>query len=106
MADTARNEMSIEDILEGVNYTKDKNGKYLIKTTPAKRTMHVSQNPHKDILIFIRSHPGCNVRDVARAIGITRGATDKMLDKLTAEGKIIRIISGKKSRQYRTYMLA
>lgn len=102
--------MSLEEILNGINveYVRTPDGRVRIKSSKIKpnQSKRKSKTPHSDIIAYVRSNPGTNVRRLSRAIGYTRYTTQKYVDELLEEGKLTRRRVTRDVKTYTTYYIS
>lgn len=100
--------MSLDRILADtdIKYTKTADNRIKI-TTEKSNHQHIrkSNNPKADVVRYLVRYPNSNVSAICRNVGITRDSGEHLLDVLIKEGKVKRIITKRKSKTYKSYIL-
>jgi predicted ArsR family transcriptional regulator len=56
--------------------------------TNAKGSAESSPNPSDQLLMWLKTHPGCSTSDIARAMGVTTEAVRQQISKLVEQGLV------------------
>ena len=92
--------MSIENILAGTNINYTLNGGIChIKASRCRTRINKSENPEKDILLYLNETKGCKISALCRRTGCSRYRVSQILHNLSVEGKAhtVTTYEGKKS---------